>query len=63
MGELQSGQWRSAILKGFKNKLRAELANSLSLVSVEMYKDCKEHLCAKQLVKRNIQCFVLPQEG
>lgn len=62
-GDLQSHEHSSVILKGFKNKLCTDFANLLSLVSVEMYWDCKEHLCAKQLIKGNTQCFVLPQEG
>lgn len=63
VGDLQSDEHSSVILKGFKNKLQAHFANLLSLVLVEMYWDCREHLCAKQLVKGNIQSFVLPQEG
>lgn len=49
--------------EGFRNKLGSESANLLLLVSVEVEEDCKEHLCTKQLVKGNIQLFVLPQEG
>lgn len=37
MGDLQSDEHSSVILKGFKNKLHADFANLLSLVSVKMY--------------------------